>query len=57
MVKRFPIDCPIDCPYHKFWDLSIDDYTHVCIKLGIQIDDYDTGFPSILPFCPLSDKN
>lgn len=50
---RFPIDCPPDCPYHDCWDLSIDDYTHVCHKLNRQIDDYDCGFTAFLPFCPI----
>lgn len=51
-MKRFPIDCPYDCPYHKQWDLSVDDYTHVCDLLDMQIDEYDCGFPELLPICP-----
>lgn len=52
---RFPIDCPPDSPYHECWDMSIDDYTHVCHKLNRQIDEYDCGFGTnaFLPFCPI----
>ena len=53
---RFPIDCPADCPHHIRWDLSIDDYTHVCNLLNIQIDEYDCGFPGMLPLCPIERK-
>ena len=52
MAKRFPIDCPNDCPYHKQWDLSVDDWTHVCTKLNKQMDEYDYGY-NIFLFCPL----
>lgn len=51
-MKRFPIDCPYDCPHHKQWDLSVDDYTHVCDLLDMQIDEYDCGFSELLPLCP-----
>lgn len=40
---RFPTDCPFECKYHKAWDLSVDDWTHVCTKLNIQIDEYADG--------------
>lgn len=56
---RFPIDCPTDCKYHKSWDLSIDDWTHVCTKLNKQMDEYDYGFGLLFGqflFCPLSDE-
>ena len=52
---RFPINCPISCPHHRCWDMSIDDYTHVCDVLHMQIDDYDCGFTAFLPFCPIED--
>ena len=55
-MKRFPIDCPIDCPNHKSWDLSIDDWTHVCTMLNIQIDDCDCGFTGLLPLCPIAES-
>ena len=51
-MRRFPIDCPVECPHHKAWDLSIDDWTHVCDLLGMQIDEADYGFPGIFPLCP-----
>ena len=50
---RFPIDCPLECKFHKAWDLSVDDWTHVCTKLNIQIDEYDCGFTGLLPICPI----
>lgn len=53
--RRFPIDCPTDCKYLKSWDLSIDDWTHVCTKLNKQMDEYDYGFGVFL-LCPLSDE-
>lgn len=49
---RFPIDCPADCPHHTQWDMSVDDYTHVCDLLKMQIDEYDCGFAGLLPLCP-----
>lgn len=51
-MRHFPIDCPYDCPHHKQWDLSVDDYTHVCDLLDMQIDEFDCGFPALLPICP-----
>lgn len=50
---RFPVDCPEDCPFHETFDLSVDDWTHICTKLGKQIDEYDCGFPELLPICPI----
>lgn len=55
MARRFPIGCPNDCPHLHSWDLSVDDWTHVCDKLEMQMDEYDYGY-NIFPFCPLSDK-
>ena len=55
MSRRFPIDCPLDCEFHKMWDLSIDDYTHVCEKLGKQMDECDYGY-GIFLLCPLESK-
>ena len=52
---RFPIDCPANCPYHKQYDLSIDDWTHICIKLNRQMDEYDYGF-GIFLLCPLDEE-
>lgn len=55
MAKQFPKDCPDDCPYFHRWDLSVDDYTNVCDKLEIQVDDMDAYSPFYLPrFCPLN---
>ena len=56
MSRRFPIDCPIDCEFHKMWDLSIDDYTHVCTKLGKQIDECDYGY-GIFLLCPIESED
>jgi hypothetical protein len=50
---RFPIDCPLDCPHLKAWDMSIDDWTYVCDELKTQIDGSDTFFKSLLPSCPI----
>lgn len=53
-MKKFPIDCNSDCPYLKQWDLSIDDWTNVCTKLNLQIDDMDAyGVNAGLPLCPI----
>ena len=53
---RFPIDCPYDCPHHNFWDMSVDDYTHTCDVLNMQIDEFDCGFESMLPLCPIEES-
>lgn len=54
MSKYFPKDCTKDCPYFHCWDLSIDDYTNVCDKLGVQVDDMDAYGPFYIPlFCPI----
>lgn len=53
-MRSFPKDCPKECKYLKSWDLSIDDWTHVCEKLHIQTDDYDCLSP-FCPLCPLSE--
>ena len=53
--KHFPKDCDEDCPYFISYDLSVDDYTNVCTKLGLQIDDMDAYGPFYIPiFCPIS---
>ena len=52
--RQFPVDCPADCPHHVFWDLSVDDITHYCDVLKMQVDDYDCGFRAFLPLCTLS---
>ena len=51
-MKRFPLDCPRDCPHLHSWDMSIDDWTNICDLLNIQIDDCDMDF-MFLPICPL----
>lgn len=55
--KYFPKDCEKTCPYFRRWDLSVDDYTNVCEKLGIQLDDMYAYSPFYTPiFCPLKDS-
>lgn len=54
MNKKFPKDCPHTCPHFHAWDLSIDDWTCVCDKLGVQIDECDMDF--IWLFCPLENE-
>lgn len=57
MSKQFPKDCPNDCPYLEQWDLSIDDYTSVCNKLHVQVDDMDAYGPFYVPLlCPISES-
>ena len=54
MAKKFPKDCSKNCPHYHCWDLSIDDYTNVCDKLGVQVDDMDAYSPFYMPLtCPL----
>ena len=53
---RFPIDCPNDCPHHKQWDLSVDDYTHYCDLLKVQMDEFDYGFAPFL-VCPKEEES
>lgn len=54
MAKKFPMDCSKDCPHYHCWDLSIDDYTNVCDKLGVQVDDMDAYGQFYIPlFCPI----
>lgn len=54
MAKQFPKDCTKDCPHYHYWDMSIDDYTNVCDKLDVQVDDCDAYSPFYIPlFCPL----
>lgn len=50
MSRYFPIDCPEDCPHYRRWDMSVDDYTNVCLLLGLQCDDCDSDF--IKAKCP-----
>lgn len=57
MSKTFPKDCTKECPYYHSWDLSIDDYTNVCDKLHVQVDDCDAYGPFYVPIlCPLDEK-
>lgn len=53
--KRFPRDCTTDCPHFKTWDLSVDDWTCVCDKLGVQIDECDMDF--FWRYCPIANAN
>ena len=54
-MKCFPLDCTIECPHFKTWDLSVDDWTSVCDILKVQVDDCDGDY--IRYRCPLdSDK-
>lgn len=53
--KRFPRDCTTDCPHFKTWDLSVDDWTCVCDKLGVQIDECDMDFS--WRHCPIANAN
>ena len=53
--KRFPRDCTMDWPHYRTWDLSIDDWTCVCDKLGVQIDECDMDFNWM--YCPLKEEN
>lgn len=46
-VKRmnniiFPVNCPNECKYLIRCDMSIDDWTSICKKHDIQIDDCDS---------------
>ena len=49
--KRFPKDCPNDCPHLHVWDMSVDDLTCVCDLLNVQIDLCDSDFKFM--YCPL----
>lgn len=53
--KRFPRDCTTDCPHFKTWDLSVDDWTCVCDKLGVQIDECDMDF--FWRYCQIANAN
>lgn len=58
MAKKFPMDCTEDCPNYHCWDMSIDDYTNVCDKLEVQVDDMDAYGPWYTPLiCPLEEKS
>lgn len=52
--KKFPRDCTADCLHFHTWDMSIDDWTCVCDKFGVQIDECDMGFNWM--FCPLKEN-
>ena len=57
MSKKFPINCSENCPHYHYWDLSIDDYTNVCDKLQLQVDDMDAYGPFYVPLdCPLAES-
>ena len=53
-MKKFPLDCSFKCPHYHSYDLSIDDWTCICDKLNVQIDEYDTDFKWM--FCPLDNN-
>ena len=40
-MKRFPLDCTIECPHYKTWDMSVDDWASYCDLLKVQVDDCD----------------
>lgn len=50
-MRKFPQDCPVSCPHYRRYDMSVDDYTNICHKLGKQIDDCDQDF--MWEYCPL----
>jgi len=54
MSRYFPNDCPIECPHFRRWDMSVDDYTNICMLLKMQIDDCDSDF--LKHKCPLESK-
>ena len=51
--RKFPKDCPRNCPHLKSYDMSVDDWTNYCDILHIQIDDCDTDFQ--WAYCPLKE--
>ncbi len=53
-MRKFPQDCPVSCPHYRRYDMSVDDYTNICYKLGRQIDDCDQDFE--WEYCPLDEK-
>lgn len=53
--KKFPQDCTTKCQHFHTWDMSVDDWTCVCDKLGVQIDDCDSDFQWM--YCPLSEDD
>lgn len=38
-MKCFPLDCTMECPHYKTWDMSVDDWTSYCDLLKVQVDD------------------
>lgn len=57
MSKFFPKKCTNECPYYHWWDISIDDYTNVCDKLHVQVDDCDADGPFyVLILCLLAES-
>ena len=53
MPKRFPNDCTIECEYYyDTWDMSVDDWTNVCLLLKMQVDDSDMDYINFP--CPLN---
>ena len=52
--KKFPKDCPRDCPHYHAWDMSVDDWTNACDLLKVQIDDCDMDFKWM--YCPLVEQ-
>ena len=50
-MKKFPEDCPRDCPHLTSFDMSIDDWTNICDLIPAQVDDCDMDYVSYP--CPL----
>ena len=55
MNRKFPKDCPLNCPHFHTYDLSVDDWTCICDKLKVQIDECDMDFSFM--FCPLENES
>lgn len=53
MMICFPRDCKY-CQYLNRYDMTVDDFTNICIVNGMQIDDCDNHF-KIFP-CPLDNN-
>ena len=52
--KKFPRDCPRDCPHLYSWGMSADDRTNVCDLLNVKIDNCDMDFNWM--YCPLIEQ-
>lgn len=54
MPKRFPNDCTRECEHYVTWDMSVDDWTNVCLLLKMQVDDSDMDYINFP--CPLNQE-